>query len=131
MTKVDSRSYRVKFRRTEPLSLVPHPETPAEEEWEEWVRNSTRPVAVDLFCGAGGLSHGLEAAGYRVVLAADTEDRALESHRHNIAGRTLRLNLAESGAVDEISAMLKDVDVGLVAGGPPCQAVLAGRRFPK
>ncbi len=115
------RKYGVTHRRTMPLRLSPHPDAPSDEEWGAWVRNSARPVAVDLFCGAGGLSHGLEAAGYRVVLAADTDEWALESHRHNIAGRAARLDLAEPQVREEIVALLDGVDVGLVAGGPPCQ----------
>jgi len=121
MVRLTAGEYRVTPRRIGHLHLDPHPDAPAESDWHNWVRNSTKPVAVDLFCGAGGLSHGLEAAGYRVVLAADTDKWALESHRHNIAGRTLRLDLADSRARSEIAAMLEGVDVGLVAGGPPCQ----------
>ena len=121
MVRLTAREYRVTLRRTGPLLLDPHPDAPAESDWNNWVRNSTRPVAVDLFCGAGGLSHGLEAAGYRVVLAADTDKWALESHRHNIAGQALRRDLADSRVRREIAAMFEGIDVGLVAGGPPCQ----------
>ena len=76
---------------------------------------------MDLFCGAGGLSHGLEAAGYRVALAADTDEWALESHRHNIASQAVRMDLAEPQIREGIVEMLEGLDVGLVAGGPPCQ----------
>ena len=85
------------------------------------MRESLDPVAIDLFCGAGGLSHGLEAAGYRVALAADTDKWALESHQHNIAGRALELDLTEQRAREAICELLDGVDVGLIAGGPPCQ----------
>ncbi|MCQ3805050.1 MAG: DNA cytosine methyltransferase [bacterium] len=34
-------------------------------------------MAVDLFCGTGGLSAGLEAAGCRVVLSVDSDEWAL------------------------------------------------------
>lgn len=95
MVQLAVRKYGVTHRRTKPLRLSPHPDAPTDDGWGEWVRGSAKPVAVDLFCGAGGLSHGLEAAGYRVVLAADTDEWALESHSHNIAGRAVRLDLAE------------------------------------
>lgn len=121
MVQLAGRQYGVTHRRTRPLRLSPHPDAPTDDGWCAWVRGSARPVAVDLFCGAGGLSHGLEAAGYRVVLAADTDEWALESHRHNIAGRAVRLDLAEPQDREEIVALLDGVDVGLVAGGPPCQ----------
>ena len=121
MVQLAVRKYGVMHRRTKPLRLSPHPDAPADDGWGEWVRGSAKPVAVDLFCGAGGLSHGLEAAGYRVVLAADTDEWALESHSHNIAGRAVRLDLAEPQVREEIVTLLDGVDVGLIAGGPPCQ----------
>ena len=121
MVQLAVRKYGVMHRRTKPLRLSPHPDAPADDGWGEWVRGSAKPVAVDLFCGAGGLSHGLEAAGYRVVLAADTDEWALESHSHNMAGRAVRLDLAEPQVREEIVTLLDGVDVGLIAGGPPCQ----------
>ena len=121
MVQLAVRQYGVTHRRTRPLRLSPHPDAPTDDDWGAWVRDSAKPVAVDLFCGVGGLSHGLDAAGYRVVLAADTDEWALESHRHNIAGRAVRLDLAEPRVREEIAALLHGVDVGLVAGGPPCQ----------
>lgn len=40
-------------------------------------------TVTDLFCGAGGSSTGLVAAGYRVVIAANHWARAIESHQLN------------------------------------------------
>lgn len=113
--------YGVTPRRSAPLRLDRHPEAPAALEWDAWVRDSTRPIAVDLFCGAGGLSHGLEAAGFRVALAVDLDERALESHAHNLPGPSVRLDLGDVQVRDEIVRMFEDVQVDLIAGGPPCQ----------
>ena len=115
------RKYGVTPRRTAPLRLDRHPEAPDEEGWEAWIRDSTRPIAIDLFCGAGGLSHGLEAAGFRVALAVDLDERALESHAHNLPGPAVRLDLGAARARDELVTMFKGVQVDLIAGGPPCQ----------
>src|SRR5437660_10094263 len=52
----------------------------------QWLRNVPRPWAVDLFAGAGGLSLGLEEAGFRVIAAADHDERATDTHAANIAG---------------------------------------------
>jgi DNA (cytosine-5)-methyltransferase 1 len=43
-------------------------------------------LAVDLFAGAGGSSTGAEAAGARVVLAANHWRAAVEVHRDNHPG---------------------------------------------
>jgi DNA (cytosine-5)-methyltransferase 1 len=40
-------------------------------------------TVTDLFCGAGGSSTGLVAAGFRVVIAANHWARAIESHQLN------------------------------------------------
>lgn len=40
-------------------------------------------TVTDLFCGAGGSSSGLIAAGYRVVIAANHWDQAIDSHQIN------------------------------------------------
>lgn len=116
-----SSRYGVTIRRTKPLRLARHPGAPTEEDWHEWVRDSTRPIAIDLFCGAGGLSHGLEAAGYRVALSVDLDEWALESHAHSLPGRTLRRDLAVDESRDEIVGLFKEFEVDLIAAGPPCQ----------
>ena len=116
-----SSRYGVTIRRTTPLRLAAHPDAPAEGDWYEWARDSTRPIAIDLFCGAGGLSHGLEAAGYRVALSVDLDEWALESHAHNLSGLVLRRDLAVDESRDEIVRRFKDLEVDLIAAGPPCQ----------
>jgi DNA (cytosine-5)-methyltransferase 1 len=40
-------------------------------------------TVTDLFCGAGGSSSGLVAAGYKVVIAANHWQTAIESHQIN------------------------------------------------
>ncbi len=113
--------YGVRPRRTAPLRLAGHPDAPATDEWEAWARRSRRPLAVDLFCGAGGLSHGLTAAGYRVALSVDSDSWSLESHAHNLPGRILQLDLGDERSRDAVVGLCENLDVDLIAGGPPCQ----------
>lgn len=85
-------------------------------------QNETSLTAVDLFCGAGGLSLGLQAAGYRVVGAADAWEPAVASYRKNFLHPIAPIDLAKtSGAAlwDLLGVEPRSVDV--VAGGPPCQ----------
>src|SRR3954465_6731133 len=42
-----------------------------------------RPVAVDLFAGAGGLSLGLEQAGFDVVAAVEYDPVHAATHEYN------------------------------------------------
>ena len=113
--------YGVTLIRSNHLALDPHPDAPAEEDWRAWVEDLDRPVAVDLFCGAGGLSLGLQQAGFEVVAAVDNDERALATHRANFPGRALNKDLANPDQVDELAELLSDIKISVLAGGPPCQ----------
>ena len=111
-------------QRSDALELTPHPDAPVEDELAAWADEQTRagrPVAIDLFSGAGGLSAGIEAAGWSVAAAVDLDRRALETHRHNFPGLALQLDLGDPGVRDGFVELLDGIEVDLVAGGPPCQ----------
>ena len=42
-----------------------------------------RPIAVDLFCGVGGLSLGFEQAGFDVAAAVDIDEINVEMYARN------------------------------------------------
>lgn len=98
-----------------------HDDAPDQGPWRKWVPDCERPIAVDLFSGAGGLSQGLEAAGYQVVLGVDTDEWALETHAHNFAGLSLAVDLGVAENRTGLAQMFDGIEVDLVAGGPPCQ----------
>lgn len=74
---------------------------------------------VDLFCGGGGLSHGLSQAGHEIVAAYDWWQPALDFYNRNIHDHhAYKLNLSDvSKAVAEIRRWKPDA----IVGGPPCQ----------
>ena len=76
--------------------------------------------AVDLFCGAGGLSLGLEQAGLTVELGVDSWDLAVETYRANFNHPCLQSNVSGLHS-DDLLALLPAGELDLVAGGPPCQ----------
>ena len=90
-----------------------------------------RPIAVDLFAGAGGLSLGLEQAGFDVAAAVEIDPVHAAVHsfnfpanrrHHLVGGRRDRGRYQEGGEPGR-----KRID--LVAGGAPCQGFsLIGHR---
>ena len=122
-TEHDSR-YRVAVRRGPRISLYPHRKSPDPNDTNsvrDWLETRPRPWAIDLFCGAGGLSLGLEGGGFSVVAAADSDPVAIETHAANIQGLTW------TGDLSDPTEFLRNLDnwgiedVDLLAGGPPCQ----------
>ena len=116
--------YRLPFRRGTPIVLDPHRDSPDPTDRGaigEWLQRRPRPWAVDIFCGAGGLSLGLEDAGFSVIAAADSDPVSTETHAANIQGLTWTGDL--SNPADFIRQLdewgIESVD--LLAGGPPCQ----------
>ena len=79
-----------------------------------------RHTAIDLFCGAGGLSYGLEAAGFDVRLGVDNDKHALATFDANHRAKALLADVREiSGEALLAAAGLEELD--LLAGGPCCQ----------
>ena len=113
--------YRIKASRGPRLELDPHQDSCDLKDISEYAKKSDRPLAVDLFCCGGGLSLGLEEAGFGVILGVDIDDYAVETHRAHFGGVSLRADLSDSDEISSILDALEGVDVSLVAGSPPCQ----------
>lgn len=80
-------------------------------------------TAVDLFCGAGGLSKGLADAGFEVLVAADHDPDACATYRSNqpstlVIEGDLSVRYNHEAIVE--AAIQGHLD--LLAGGPPCQS---------
>lgn len=78
--------------------------------------------AIDLFSGAGGLSLGLESAGFDVLLAVDSWGIAVDSYTKNFGHAALCADLSQL-STDQIleAAGISSGQADLVVGGPPCQ----------
>jgi DNA (cytosine-5)-methyltransferase 1 len=79
-------------------------------------------AALDLFCGAGGLSAGLTKAGFEIMGAFDSWERAVETYRLNYSHPVRCSDLAKIRAPEiwtELGIEPRSLD--LMVGGPPCQ----------
>jgi len=78
-------------------------------------------VCVDLFCGAGGLTHGLIDAGVRVVAGVDFDKACEYPYTANHEGVAFhRYDVAKLEAA-EIAKWFGDASVRVLAGCAPCQ----------
>lgn len=81
-------------------------------------------TAIDLFCGAGGLSEGLRQAGFHVLAGNDFDEQAGATYaRTHKEARFLGGPIQYLSAQDFLSAArLNAGQLDVLAGGPPCQA---------
>lgn len=115
--------YGVPLERSDYLKLEPHQKSCTPEEFPKWLNalGSEKRLAVDLFSGAGGLSLGLERAGWTVAASVDFDKRALETHAANFPGMSLHMDLGDPTERDRLVSLMEPARIDLVAGGPPCQ----------
>ena len=86
------------------------------------IHPSSRLVAaIDLFCGAGGLSYGLEAAGVSVLAGADIDPSCRYPFEANIAGARFLERDARLLAPEELVEIWPQDSLRLLAGCAPCQ----------
>ncbi|EGR3918670.1 DNA cytosine methyltransferase [Vibrio cholerae] len=76
--------------------------------------------AVDLFCGAGGLTHGLEKAGIEVVAGYDIEPTCRFAYEFNNNAAFVLKDVAEV-TKEEILGHFEGAEYTLLAGCAPCQ----------
>ncbi|ELY78114.1 DNA-cytosine methyltransferase [Natrinema pellirubrum DSM 15624] len=79
-------------------------------------------TAIDLFCGAGGISAGLKEAGFDILWAVDNDADAIKTHRHNFPDTKYGAITGDMTELDP-EVVLDDIEPGeldLIAGGPPC-----------
>ncbi|WP_324037026.1 DNA cytosine methyltransferase [Aeromonas caviae] len=76
--------------------------------------------AVDLFCGAGGLTHGLLNAGIEVVAGYDIAESCRFAYEHNNNAKFINQSVTELTAED-ISKHFAGAEYRLLAGCAPCQ----------
>lgn len=84
--------------------------------------NKKKFTVIDLFCGAGGLSHGFIQEDFKIELANDFDSECIETYKLN------HPQISEEKILeDDIKKIINNLDkflttpIDVVIGGPPCQ----------
>ncbi|WP_338507191.1 DNA cytosine methyltransferase [Erwinia aphidicola] len=75
---------------------------------------------VDLFCGAGGLTHGLQLAGLEVVAGIDLESSCRFAYESNNSSVFIEKDITLV-TKEEVNKLFSGADVRVLAGCAPCQ----------
>lgn len=78
---------------------------------------------LDLFCGGGGFSCGLDSLpAFKTVMGVDFDGNVLETFEKNIKGSiTIKGDLTDAATKELVVKKAKALKVNMIIGGPPCQ----------
>lgn len=82
----------------------------------------SKPVAIDLFSGGGGLTVGLKAAGFSVCAAVEFDEVAAATYSENHPEVVMITRDIRTVTADEIIRCSPTNKIDLIAACPPCQS---------
>lgn len=88
---------------------------------------------LDLFCGCGGMSKGLEDSGLKIVAGLDIWDKAIDSYTKNFDHLSVCEDISKLSPESFSNKYKIEKDnIDVIVGGPPCQGFsIAGKRDKK
>ena len=89
--------------------------------WTDRINHPESFLVLDLFCGAGGMSLGFEAARFVVAAGVDTDPTAIATYAHNLLARGILRDIREIADPRDVLRDLGLPRIDVIIGGPPCQ----------
>ena len=88
---------------------------------------------IESFCGAGGLSLGLERAGFDPLIAFDDDEESIETynqyrHREEEIAVDADSRKLEPEKLMRMAGLDRPGELDLFSGGPPCQGFSKQKR---
>ena len=87
---------------------------------------------LDLFCGAGGFSYGLEQnKNFKTLIGLDFEKSAIETFKYNFNQAVgICGDITNKDVKNKIINLAKELKINMIIGGPPCQGFsLKGKKL--
>ena len=82
--------------------------------------DTPRASVVDLFCGAGGLSHGFRLEGFEIAAGIDIDERCRHAYEHNNEAPFLRRDVASLDG-EAVKELFVPGHLSVLVGCAPCQ----------
>ena len=76
---------------------------------------------VDLFCGAGGLTHGLALEGFHIAAGIDSDPACRYPYEHNNPGTRFIGKKIEDVSPEDLKALYPENTTRILVGCAPCQ----------
>jgi len=84
------------------------------------MKKTKKIEAVDLFCGIGGLTYGLQKSGIKVVAGIDNDETCRFAYETNNGSSFISADIKEYGAKD-INKLYSNNAIKVLVGCAPCQ----------
>lgn len=79
------------------------------------------PSVIDLFCGVGGLTHGLRLAGLNIIAGIDLDSSCQYAYEHNNPNAQFISTDVSSLSPEEVAALYPEKGFRILVGCAPCQ----------
>ena len=78
---------------------------------------------LDLFCGAGGFSYGMDKnPHFQTLVALDFDEKAAETFKRNMPqAEVLVGDITDISVKEKVIDLSKKIGINMIIGGPPCQ----------